>query len=263
MFSLSLSLRLCLLVGLSTTSLLHAVNAHDLKAGHHRRGSNVVSPQPNHNSTAIERRGGDKRFSWYPTGLGACGGTNGPDDFIVALNTPQWDGGSHCYETITVTYQGKSAQAQIVDRCVECPFGALDFSHGLFAYLAGSPEQIGIVYGDWSYGAGQPAPSPDPTTTQHHTPDPTPTPDPSTSQPEPTPEPTTTSSRTRAATSSSAAPSTSSESTSSTVSSTSSASSATPSQSAAPEGPQLLQLFETALGQLGGVVLAGLSVQSE
>ncbi|KAK7463604.1 hypothetical protein VKT23_005545 [Stygiomarasmius scandens] len=259
MFSFSLSLRLCLLVGLSS-SLLHTIQArsHDFQAGHHRRSNKDVFPQTdnftNAESDILEKRGGDKRFSWYQTGQGACGGFNGPDDFIVALNTPQWDGGNHCYEMISISYQGKTAQAQIVDRCVECPPGALDFSHGLFAYFAGSPEQVGIIYGDWTFGAGEPSPSPEPSTTRQHTPDPTPDPTPeSTPEPSPSPEPTTSTHSTHHSTS--VTPTSTPEPTSSTVS-------PTPSQSAAPEVPQLFQLANTALIQLGGVVVAGLSVQS-
>lgn len=34
---------------------------------------------------------------------------------IVALNSAQYDGGSHCFETITITANGKTAQATIMD----------------------------------------------------------------------------------------------------------------------------------------------------
>lgn len=81
---------------------------------------------------------------------GACGATNGPNDFvrvvdllhlhvqslthrvqIVALNAgvswstawlglwclpvQQYDGGAHCFDMITITINGKTAQAQITD----------------------------------------------------------------------------------------------------------------------------------------------------
>ncbi|KAI0029869.1 hypothetical protein K488DRAFT_28446, partial [Vararia minispora EC-137] len=61
-----------------------------------------------------------------------------------------WDGGSHCGESITITYNGKSVSAKIVDECMGCPSRGLDLTHGLFQEWASSPEQVGLIYGDWS-----------------------------------------------------------------------------------------------------------------
>ena len=103
----------------------------------------------------------------------------------------QWDGGSHCYKTITLNYKGKTAQAKITDyvcvsfcsnpasqptavslnkQCVECPFAAIDLSRGLMEHMVGSNyEDIGQVYGEWDFGSGAapPPPPPPPTTTTH------------------------------------------------------------------------------------------------
>ncbi|KAF9015219.1 hypothetical protein BDQ17DRAFT_1403917 [Cyathus striatus] len=124
-------------------------------AAHPLASSNVSLNTTNKFTTEVERkvlnkRGGSARFTWFNTGLGACGGTNSASDFIVAINKPQWDGGSHCYETVTLTYNGKSAQAQIVDECMGCPPNALDLSVGLFRFLVG-PSQDEVM-GDWSFG---------------------------------------------------------------------------------------------------------------
>ncbi|KAJ7738498.1 RlpA-like double-psi beta-barrel-protein domain-containing protein-containing protein [Mycena maculata] len=89
------------------------------------------------------------RFTFYAAGLGACGTTNTASDFIVALNSPQYGNGEHCYEMIEITYDGKSTQAQIVDECPGCPWGALDFSTGLFDYFAS--ESLGVIYGSWVF----------------------------------------------------------------------------------------------------------------
>jgi hypothetical protein len=105
----------------------------------------------------LTKRGDSARFTWFVTGLGACGGVNTDSDFIVAINQPQWDGGSHCYETVTLTFNGKSAQAQIVDECMECPPNALDLSIGLFRFLAG--PSVDQVTGEWSFGSGTEAAS--------------------------------------------------------------------------------------------------------
>ncbi|KAI0317824.1 RlpA-like double-psi beta-barrel-protein domain-containing protein-containing protein, partial [Amylostereum chailletii] len=87
--------------------------------------------------------------TYYATGLGACGGYNKDSDFIVALNIEQWDGGSHCNDMITMSYGGKTTQAQIVDQCPGCPFGGLDLSPGLFDFFAS--EDLGVITGQWSF----------------------------------------------------------------------------------------------------------------
>ncbi|KAG1899194.1 uncharacterized protein F5891DRAFT_1040043 [Suillus fuscotomentosus] len=82
-------------------------------------------------------------FTYFQDGNGACGGFNGPNDYDFA-------GGSHCFQTITITVNGKSAQAQIVDECLGCPCGGLDFSQGLFEFFAST--SVGELSGSWSYG---------------------------------------------------------------------------------------------------------------
>ncbi|EIM90428.1 uncharacterized protein STEHIDRAFT_154254 [Stereum hirsutum FP-91666 SS1] len=145
-------------------------------------------------TSSVEKRSFDNaRFTYFVDGLGACGQTNVASDFIVALNTHQWDGGSHCFEAITITYNGKTATASIADECQECPENALDFSQGLFDYFAS--EDAGTIYGSWSYASDTAATSSSsvwtPTTTStsstwvapttSSTPTPTPTPTPTTS----------------------------------------------------------------------------------
>ncbi|KAF7295082.1 hypothetical protein MIND_01046500 [Mycena indigotica] len=113
----------------------------------------------------IEKRFSNARFTFFDTGLGACGSTNVGSDFIVALNSEvgdvhvsrqklkssqkQYGNGEHCYKMIEITYKGKTKQAQIVDMCPGCGFGALDFSTGLFDYFAS--EDLGVIYGSWKF----------------------------------------------------------------------------------------------------------------
>ncbi|KAG0698631.1 hypothetical protein DFH29DRAFT_810081 [Suillus ampliporus] len=90
------------------------------------------------------------RFTFYEVGLGACGQYNYPGDFIVALNVAQCGigyPGPQCFKTITISYGGKTAQATIMDKCMGCPWGGLDFSAGLFDYFA--TEDVGVLYGSW------------------------------------------------------------------------------------------------------------------
>ena len=38
------------------------------------------------NTTSLEERDGGARFTYYPTGLGACGTYNAPSDFVSFLS---------------------------------------------------------------------------------------------------------------------------------------------------------------------------------
>ncbi|KAF5324639.1 hypothetical protein D9611_004230 [Ephemerocybe angulata] len=114
----------------------------------------------------LVKRFDDARFSFYDAGLGACGKVNSNSDFIVALNAAQWAGGAHCGESITISYGGKSARAQIMDLCPGCPFGGLDMTRGLFSFFAS--QDLGIIHGAWSFGGSggaSPATSSRPTST--------------------------------------------------------------------------------------------------
>ncbi|KAJ7940821.1 hypothetical protein B0H13DRAFT_32994 [Mycena leptocephala] len=53
---------------------------------------------------------------------------------------------------IEIKYNGKTAQAQVVDECPGCPWGALDFSTGLFDHFAS--EDLGVIYGSWEFVGG-------------------------------------------------------------------------------------------------------------
>ncbi|KAJ7063131.1 RlpA-like double-psi beta-barrel-protein domain-containing protein-containing protein [Mycena amicta] len=97
----------------------------------------------------VQKRFGDARFTFFDTGLGACGSTNVASDFIVALNSEQYGNGEHCYEMVEITYKGKTKQAQIVDECPGCPYAALDMSTGLFDFFAS--EDLGVIYGSWVF----------------------------------------------------------------------------------------------------------------
>jgi hypothetical protein len=103
-------------------------------------------------NTALEKRFDGARFTYYAAGLGACGKVNIASDFIVALNAPQFEGGAHCFQTITITVNGKSTQAQIMDRCAGCDYGGLDFSSGLFDFFGS--ESLGVLTGSWVFGDG-------------------------------------------------------------------------------------------------------------
>ncbi|KAG1756455.1 RlpA-like double-psi beta-barrel-protein domain-containing protein-containing protein [Suillus paluster] len=231
---LLVQLSLLISLALSWCSVL-ASNAHQVRRHHAKRLNPDLAVRVSGDVDMYKRDFPNSRFTYYADGLGACGSTNQPGDFIVALNSAQYGGGQYCNQMITITVNGMTAQAQIVDECPGCPSTGLDFSQGLFQYFA--PLSSGVLYGTWSFGSA-PAPSPSPTTTWQPPPSPT-----TTWQPPPlptsiwtpplpsttwSPSPTPSSSSTSSISSSSSTPTTSSSSSSWTSSSTSSTTSANP-----------------------------------
>ncbi|KAJ6566952.1 hypothetical protein B0H19DRAFT_939657, partial [Mycena capillaripes] len=81
---------------------------------------------------------------------GACGAFHSDSEFVVALTTQEWDGGANCNKDVYITYNGMSAVAKIVDECMGCPWGGLDFSQSLFGHFVGGEQNngnVGIIYG--------------------------------------------------------------------------------------------------------------------
>ncbi|GJE86993.1 hypothetical protein PsYK624_030760 [Phanerochaete sordida] len=153
----SLSFLPAVVLSLSLSTLALA-GAHDAPRRRHA-GTNFLAQ--NH---TLAKRFDNARFSYYEAGTGACGATNSDSDFIVALNSAQYGSGEHCFASITISYNGKSTQAQITDECPGCPYGGLDLTPGLFSYFAS--EDAGIIYGEWDFSDGaSPSPSPTPTPT--------------------------------------------------------------------------------------------------
>lgn len=190
------NLSLALLVALSfcSGSLGHVAHAHQARRHHLKRQDDLAVRDPG--NINLFKRFDNARFTYYADGLGACGSTNQPSDFIVALNSAQYNGGQYCFQMITITVNGKTTQAQVMDECPGCPYGGLDFSQGLFQFF--SDLSAGVLYGTWNFGSGSPAPAPAPVPTTTWQPPPPPTttwqpPPPPTTTWQPPPAPTTTS----------------------------------------------------------------------
>ncbi|WAR56158.1 hypothetical protein PtB15_7B3 [Puccinia triticina] len=98
---------------------------------------------------SLHKRGEGKfpgRATFYDPGLGACGQTNGPGDFIVALNQAQYTANKWCNKKIKIFFGGKSTEATIVDECPGCPENGLDMSPSLFEFFAS--KDVGVFYMD-------------------------------------------------------------------------------------------------------------------
>jgi len=117
----------------------------------------------------LHKRFSNARFTFYDAGMGACGKHNDASDFIVALNKQQYGGGSPgpmCFKQVSITVNGKTATATIMDECMGCPYGALDMSRGLFDHFASESE--GEIYGTWTI-IGEGGGDDDAKTTTKHT----------------------------------------------------------------------------------------------
>ncbi|KAJ4488163.1 RlpA-like double-psi beta-barrel-protein domain-containing protein-containing protein [Lentinula aciculospora] len=156
----------CILLSLCAFYLVKA--SHDFDPFLHRRHTSNAKLAKREaasfrRETSLEKRFDNSRFTYYEDGLGACGQTNKPSDFIVALNSAQFNGGQYCFQMITISIGGKSAQAQIMDECPGCPYGGLDFSEGLFEFF-GSLD-LGVLTGSWNFDSGASSTSQTPTST--------------------------------------------------------------------------------------------------
>jgi expansin (peptidoglycan-binding protein) len=118
----------------------------------------TVTASPIDNTVAAIAKRVDGRFTYYDPGLGACGDTHSGSDYVVALNYVDFDphtpndnpnNNDLCGRRIRASYNGKTVEATIVDRCPGCPQGGLDFSPVAFQALANL--DVGIIQGTWDY----------------------------------------------------------------------------------------------------------------
>ncbi|KAI1350375.1 RlpA-like double-psi beta-barrel-protein domain-containing protein-containing protein [Xylaria sp. FL0043] len=86
-------------------------------------------------------------ITYYQPGLGACGETSTDAETVVALSPAQYDGA--CGKTITITKDGKTATAKVVDKCPSCASGAIDVSSTVFKSLA--DMAVGRTTVSWSF----------------------------------------------------------------------------------------------------------------
>lgn len=73
-----------------------------------------------------------------------------------------YDAASHCGDTITMTYQGKSIQLVVMDQCPGCGDGHVDMGLDALIELTGSAEvacaiNLPLAQVEWSYGGSAPS----------------------------------------------------------------------------------------------------------
>ncbi|KAI0282738.1 RlpA-like double-psi beta-barrel-protein domain-containing protein-containing protein [Russula brevipes] len=138
----------------------------------------VDSRAHRHAEVALRARGHvlQKRFSgpftYYDITVGpvACNGQHFPASaFVVAMNSADFGGGSACGKQISITVNGKTVGASVVDLCPGCGPHGLDLTSGVFQAFA--DLGVGVLHGDWVFGGGGggPPPPPPPPTTTHTT----------------------------------------------------------------------------------------------
>ncbi|WWC71141.1 uncharacterized protein I206_105094 [Kwoniella pini CBS 10737] len=93
--------------------------------------------------------------TYFEVGLGACGWWNVDDDYIVALNSDQYqrNGGSNCGQGIRLTNSdtGKSITVTVADECPTCADGSLDLSPAAFSELSGGNMGEGVFPISWHF----------------------------------------------------------------------------------------------------------------
>ncbi|KAI0948276.1 hypothetical protein AcV7_009073 [Taiwanofungus camphoratus] len=142
------------LFGFSLLSLLLPFATADRHGHANMRRHDALAHRPR-GDLARRQSYSSARFTFYSVGLGACGQTNQPSDFIVALDTSLYGSGypgPNCFKSITIQANGKTTTATIMDECPGCPYGGLDFSEGLFTFFA--DPSVGVLYGTWWYNDG-------------------------------------------------------------------------------------------------------------
>ncbi|PLW20050.1 hypothetical protein PCANC_10148 [Puccinia coronata f. sp. avenae] len=98
----------------------------------------------------LERRYSGKA-TWFIPDTGACGDVNSESDYIVAMNQPQYKGGSPCHKIVSIKNlaNGRTVKAKVTDECPECHYGALDLSPAAFKALGNMDD--GILPISWHF----------------------------------------------------------------------------------------------------------------
>ncbi|GAO13600.1 hypothetical protein UVI_02015280 [Ustilaginoidea virens] len=89
-------------------------------------------------------------FTYYYTGLGACGQTNHDGELVAAVGHGLYDRVHPCGRNIRLHYKGRSVVARVVDRCAGCNDNSVDLSPAAFRAVVGDLG-LGRVKGTWEF----------------------------------------------------------------------------------------------------------------
>ncbi|OAQ60534.1 expansin module family protein [Pochonia chlamydosporia 170] len=106
------------------------------------------TPETENMNELDARDNGD--FTWYHTGLGACGWTNHNGELVAAVGHALYDRTRPCGRRIRAHHRGKSIVVTVVDRCEGCKDNDVDFTPEGFKRLVGSLGP-GRVRGTWEF----------------------------------------------------------------------------------------------------------------
>ncbi|KAK4131313.1 hypothetical protein BT67DRAFT_388670 [Trichocladium antarcticum] len=110
------------------------------------------------NITARGTAASNSKFTWYNTGLGACGQSHSDGEHVIAMSAVNFDphtpngnpnNNALCGRRIRASYNGRSVVVTVVDRCPGCPEHGLDLSPGAFQQLA--DLGTGVIQGSWEW----------------------------------------------------------------------------------------------------------------
>ncbi|KAI1745103.1 RlpA-like double-psi beta-barrel-protein domain-containing protein-containing protein [Xylaria scruposa] len=110
-------------------------------------GSALATPLYGNCTIAARSESYTGDITYYQPGLGACGETNSDSDAVVAMSPAQYTG--NCGKSITITKDGKTAKAKVVDKCPSCASGSIDVSSTVFQSLA--DLSVGRTTVTWSF----------------------------------------------------------------------------------------------------------------
>jgi len=100
-------------------------------------GGSPVELSSDTSSSTASSQSYEGRATWFYPDTGACGESDGVEDYIVAMNYPQYGSGDPCYKFVKITNKsnGKAIKAKVTDLCPGCGYGSLDLTPSAFKAL--------------------------------------------------------------------------------------------------------------------------------
>ncbi|GAA6059624.1 hypothetical protein JCM10212_004127 [Sporobolomyces blumeae] len=118
-----------------------------------------AAPMPpadrNNATTHLTKRSYSGQATFYTQGgnPGACGDYHSDSDYIVALQSSMYSGGSHCgsYIKVTNTNTGASTKVKVADECPSCEGSeSIDLSTAAFEAIGSKDKGVLPVSWNWA-----------------------------------------------------------------------------------------------------------------